>query len=185
MDAERTVRARRPGRRWICGPLAAVLLTTLTALGTTSVAGAVAPAAAADSASAAVSSYQGSPAMARSTYERRVQFWINRRRHQHGLHRLKYASCTDRVAERWGKHLALNDAFRHQSMMRILLKCDAYYAGETLGRGAITPRRLVYLWMHSPEHREVLLSSHAHRIGIGCYPDRYGRWVTAVDFMQF
>ena len=180
MDAERTARARRPGRRLIGGPLAAVLLTTLTALGAgTSVSGAFAPA------SATVSSYQGSPAMAPSVYERRVQFWINHTRHRHGLHRLRYASCTDRVAERWGKHLALEDQFRHQSMMRILLKCNAYYAGETLGRGAITPRRLVYLWMHSPEHRAVLLSPHAHRIGIGCYPDRYGRWVTAVDYMEF
>ena len=180
MDAERTVRARRPGRRMICGPLAAVLMTALTALGgTASVAGGIAPA------SAAVSAYQGSPAMARSSYERQVQYWINRKRHRYGLHRLRYASCTDRVAERWGKHLALDDVFKHQSMMRILYKCNAYYAGETLGRGAITPRRLVYLWMHSPEHRAVLLSPHAHRIGIGSYPDRYGRWVTAVDYMQF
>ena len=52
-------------------------------------------------------------------------------------------------------------AFFHQSMSTILNNCNAYYAGETLGRGAISPKRLVYLWMHSPEHRQVLLSHYA------------------------
>jgi uncharacterized protein YkwD len=134
---------------------------------------------------ATITAYQGSPAMAPTLYQRRVKFWINRMRSEHGLNRVHFAACTDRVADRWSKHLALKDEFYHQHLMRILVKCDAYYAGETLGRGSITPRRLVYLWMHSPEHRAVLLSPHARRIGIGSYPDRYGRWVTAADFMHF
>ena len=168
----------RPGRRLLSGPLVVVLLTSLCALGGTAT---VAPAVV----SASINMYQGTPAMAPSTYERRVQYWINHRRRQHGLHRVRFASCTDRVAERWGRKLALHDEFFHQKLMRILVKCNAYYAGETLGRGAIAPKRLVYLWMHSPEHRAVLLSPHARRIGIGSYPDRYGRWVTAVDLMHF
>jgi uncharacterized protein YkwD len=125
------------------------------------------------------------PAMATSSYEKQVQYWINVRRAHHGLHKLRLASCTDAVAERWGEHLASTDTFYHQSMTTILDKCNAYYAGETLGRGAITPKRLVYLWMHSPEHRHVLLSKYPRRIGIGAYPDRFGEWVVAADFMRF
>ncbi|HJR36919.1 MAG TPA: CAP domain-containing protein, partial [Nocardioidaceae bacterium] len=61
----------------------------------------------------------------------------------------------------------------------------AMYAGETLGRGAISPRRLVRMWMHSDGHRHVLLSRKSRRIGIGAVPDAYGRWVVAANFMRF
>ncbi len=169
--------ARRPAPRLLWGPLVVTLLTALCTLGGTTAA--TAPTA------AAAPLYQGTPAMAPSTYERRVQYWVNERRRHRGLHRLRVASCTARVADRWSRRLALTDKFHHQRLMRILVRCNAYYAGETLGRGSITPRRLVYLWMHSPEHRAVLLSPHARTIGIGSYPDRYGRWVTAADFMHF
>ena len=170
------IRRARHARRRFSGPLVAVLLSASCILGGT---GTVTPAA------ADTSAYQGSPAMAPTRYQNRVKFWVNRMRREHGLPRLRFATCTDRVADRWSKHLALEDEFYHQHLMRILVKCDAYYAGETLGRGSIAPRRLVYLWMHSPEHRAVLLSPHARRIGIGSYPDQYGRWVTAADFMHF
>ncbi len=126
-----------------------------------------------------------SPAMAKSSYESRVLYWINLRRAQHRLPTLRLASCADQVAEKWGDYLATTDQFFHQSMTAILYKCNAYYAGETLGRGAISPKRLVYLWMHSPEHRHILLSPHPRRIGIGAYPDRYGEWVVAADFLRF
>lgn len=124
------------------------------------------------------------PAMATGSYEKQVQYWVNVRRAHHGLRKLRVASCIDRVAERWGEHLATTDTFYHQSMTAVLDRCDARYAGETLGRGAISPKRLVYLWMHSPEHRHVLLSKYPRRIGIGAYPDRYGEWVVAADFMR-
>lgn len=123
--------------------------------------------------------------MSSGTYESRVQYWINVRRSHHGLGKLRIQSCTDGTAERWADFLATNDEFYHQDMGYILDKCNAYYAGETLGRGAISPKRLVYLWMHSPAHRIVLLSPHARRIGIGAYPDRLGEWVVAADFMRF
>lgn len=180
MSKHRATRVRprraRHVRRRFSGPLAAVLLSVSCILGATT---SVTPAA------ASISAYQGSPAMAPTHYQRRVKVWINRMRLAHGLPRLHFAACTDRVADRWSKHLALKDEFYHQHLMPILVKCDAYYAGETLGRGSITPRRLVYLWMHSPEHRAVLLSPHARRIGVGSYPDKYGRWVTAAEFMHF
>ena len=68
---------------------------------------------------------------------------------------------------------------------RLLNKCDAYYAGETLGRGAITPQTLVSMWMHSPPHRAVLMSRSPRRIGIGATPNARGEWVVAANFMRF
>ena len=123
--------------------------------------------------------------MSPGDYEKRVQHWVNVVREGHGLPRLRVASCTDRVAERWNTHLAANDLFYHQSMEEILYRCDARYAGETLGRGAITPRVLVQMWMDSDGHRAVLMSPQARRIGVAAQPDAYGRWVTTADFMRF
>ncbi len=126
------------------------------------------------------------PAMLPDTYESRVHALINLRRAEHGLPPLRTARCTERVAEAWGSFLAVNNAFYHQSMDALLERCNAYYAGETLGRGSdMTPRMLVRMWMRSSEHRAVLLSPRAARIGVGAYPDASGRWVVAADFMRF
>jgi uncharacterized protein YkwD len=124
-------------------------------------------------------------AMSSSTYESKVQYYVNRKRAKHGLGKLQLQSCTDGTAERWAQHLAETDSFYHQDMGNILSTCDAYYAGETLGRGAISPHRLVYLWMHSDAHRHVLLSKYAKRIGVGAYVDSHGQWVTAANFTKF
>jgi len=122
--------------------------------------------------------------MSADTYEARVQYHVNKKRAARGLPRLRLESCTDGTAERWASHLASTGEFYHQSMMTIINKCDAYYAGETLGRGAISPKKLVYLWMNSPAHKDVLLSRHARRIGVGSYLAN-GQWVTAANFTKF
>jgi len=137
------------------------------------------------SASATTTTSAGSPAMSPDDYEKRVQRWVNVRRKNHGLRKLRIQSCTDRVAERWNTHLVTKDLFYHQSMRKILYRCDARYAGETLGRGAITPRVLVRMWMHSEGHRAVLMSPHARRIGVASQQDAFGRWVTTANFMRF
>jgi uncharacterized protein YkwD len=123
--------------------------------------------------------------MSPDSYESKVQHFINKRRAKHGLPKLGLESCTDRVAERWAQKLAATNDFYHQDMGKVLNTCRAYYAGETLGKGAISPNRLVYLWMHSPAHRHVLLSRHAKRIGVGSYVDASGAWVTAANFTKF
>jgi uncharacterized protein YkwD len=173
-------RVLRPARRALVSALAAALA----ALAAVGVVGAVAPstATATTATTAAASAF---PAMASSTYEQRVQHWINVRRSHHGLAKLRLQSCTDRVAENWGDYLATNDAFFHQSMGKILDRCHASYAGETLARGAVSPKRIVSLWMHSPGHRAILLSKYPRRVGIGAYPDRFGQWVVAADFTRF
>jgi uncharacterized protein YkwD len=126
-----------------------------------------------------------SPSFASSTYERKVQYWVNVQRRHHGLRALRLATCTDRVAERWSSHLASSDTFYHQSMTKAMYKCNAYYAGETLGRGSIKPRTLVTMWMHSPPHRHVLMSRSPRRIGVGATPNARGEWVTCANFMRF
>lgn len=118
------------------------------------------------------------------TYERRVHRLVNLRRANHGLRPLKFAGCADSSAESWASYLARNNEFFHQSMLDVLNRCDAQYAGETLGRGAMAPRKLVRMWMESPGHRAVLLSSKSTRLGIGAAPDAYGRWVVAANFIR-
>lgn len=119
------------------------------------------------------------------TYEQRVQRLVNLRRADHGLRRLRFASCPDGTAERWSRYLAVNDAFFHQSMTNVLDTCGAVYAGETLGRGAMSPHRLVQMWMESPAHRDILMSAKPRRIGIGATRDVFGRWVVAANFLRF
>jgi uncharacterized protein YkwD len=123
--------------------------------------------------------------LAADTYEQRVQRQINIRRANHGLALLRFASCPDPTAERWSRYLAVNNTFFHQSMTGILDRCDARYAGETLGRGSMSPNRLVTMWMNYPGHRAILLSPRPRRIGIGASPDLNGGWVVAANFIRF
>jgi uncharacterized protein YkwD len=125
------------------------------------------------------------PAYSTSTYESQVQYYVNVERKRHGLAPLSWASCTDSAAERWSAYLAAHDAFYHQSMTALLKRCNATYAGETLAKGNITPRTLVTMWMNSPVHRHVMLSSYPRRIGIGAVPDSHGEWVVAANYMRF
>lgn len=118
-------------------------------------------------------------------YEKRVQRLVNKRRANHGLRRLRLADCPEGTARRWSRHLAEEGDFYHQSMTRVLDRCDAVYAGETLGRGTMSPRKLVRMWMHSSGHRAVLLSTKSRRIGIGASVMTDGRWVVAANFIRF
>jgi uncharacterized protein YkwD len=122
--------------------------------------------------------------MAAETFEHRVQRWVNVERRRHGLRGLRINRCSDGTAERWSRHLARRDLFVHQPMSRILNRCDAWYAGETLARGSMGPRRLVRMWMNSPPHRAIVLSPEPRRIGIGATLDNRGRWVTTANFIR-
>lgn len=123
--------------------------------------------------------------VAPDVYERRVQRLVNRRRANRDVPRLRVAACPERVAQEWSTFLALNGLFEHRSMTEVLDRCDARYAGETLGRGSMSPRKLVRMWMRSPDHRAVLLSPKSRRIGVGATTDLFGRWVVAANFIRF
>jgi uncharacterized protein YkwD len=128
---------------------------------------------------------QGQPSLSTSPYERSTLRRINDVRRAHHLGTLSFASCPNRVATKWSAFLARTHGFYHQSMQRLLNVCHARYAGETLGMGTITPKKLVSMWMHSPPHRHILLSKSPRRIGIGATQNSQGQWVVAANFMRF
>jgi uncharacterized protein YkwD len=155
------------------------LTLSMTAFGLTALA--AAPASAAPAKTLVASS---SLAMAPLTYEQRVLRFVNKRRANHGLPRLRFVACANTTAKSWSRHLATRNEFYHQSMSTVLNACNARYAGETLGRGSMAPRKLVKMWMRSPGHRAILLTPKARRIGVGATPDAYGRWVVAANFVR-
>lgn len=160
-------------------PALAALMVPLVALGLTATA---APTQAQPAGTVVV---RTAGALAPDTYEERVQRLVNLRRERHGLRHVRFAQCADGTAERWSRFLAANNVFYHQSMTTVLNACDASYAGETLGRGPMTPRGLVRMWMNSSGHRAILLSRKARRIGVGATPDASGNWVVAANFIRF
>ena len=169
--------------------LATTLLTLVIVVGALSITPTATTAAATTAATTAVTTAAASAtAMSAAQvedYETQTQYWVNRQRVKRGLPRLRLAGCAEVVAKEWSKHLAVSGEFYHRSMSDVLDRCDAMYAGETLGRGTMTPRGLVTLWMQSPPHREVLLSSKSRRIGVGATYDDTGRWVVAANFLRF
>lgn len=144
-----------------------------------------APATAAPMATTAGTTSAVMTASALDTYEQRVQRLVNKRRANHGLPRVRFARCANRVAEQWSRHLSETGLFEHRSMTEVLDRCDARYAGETLGRGTMGPRKLVRMWMQSPGHRAILLSPKPRRIGVGAAPDDSGRLVVTANFIRF
>ena len=85
---------------------------------------------------------------------------VNRRRVHHDLHRVRWNTCVNGFSDRWAGYLVGNDLYQHSDLERLLYRCDSPYVEENiaqLDKGA-TPRLLVRLWMHSPEHRANILS---------------------------
>ena len=120
-----------------------------------------------------------------ATYENQVIYYINVQRHLNGLPPVTSAGCPESTSALWATHLASTDGFYHQSMYTLLDKCHAHYAGETLGRGDISPETLVTMWMNSPPHHAVLMSPSPDRIGVGAVLNANGEWVTAANFIKF
>lgn len=109
--------------------------------------------------------------MSLQTFEERVQYWINRKRVNHGRVPLRYHACTDKYSERWARYLAEYGAFRHRSLAPFFTDCGAVWAGEVIARGALTPREVVNAWMRSDGHRIVLMRRKARRVGVGVVQD--------------
>ena len=166
----------------IAGLLLAVLAAAIPAVNGLAVPAWATPAAAAAAAAPAATAVSGKATNA-DRYERRLQAIINVRRSARGLRPLRLNACTDRIAERWGSHLARTGSFEHQSLTPLLQRCRGSWAGETLAYGPVTPVRMVSMWMHSPGHRAILLSRQATHVGIGAARDSRG-WVVAADFTR-
>lgn len=117
-------------------------------------------------------------------YETRVLHQVNRRRTAHGLRPVRRVDpCVDRLSDRWAAHLASTLDFLHRDQRVILRRCHMYWAGETLARGtAMTPSGAVVAWMHSPDHRPILLKKRANRGGVGARLDAQGRILLVLNF---
>ena len=111
-----------------------------------------------------------------------VRCLLNRKRENHGLHRLGRSSRLKRAAQRHTNHMDNHRCFAHEcpgepsvlsrlknvnyivgGLRRWLYGENIAYGGSNLG----TPKAIVRAWMHSPEHRHNILNPDFRQIGIG------------------
>jgi uncharacterized protein YkwD len=105
---------------------------------------------------------------------------INQVRAEHGLAPLRPSRGLHRAAQRHSADMVARDYFGHTSptgstlYLRIMRSGFVYWgqwwAGEDLAWGTGTygtPRATVKMWLASPEHRAILLSSRYRLIGLG------------------
>lgn len=111
---------------------------------------------------------------------------INQARAANGLREVRvFDSCTDRMAEKWGRRIARTGVFAHRDQGDVVDRCHGTWAGETLVRGAgLTPAQMIELWLDSPGHREILLSRRADRAGVAITRDGQGRTIGVVNLVR-
>ena len=109
--------------------------------------------------------------------ERAIVRAINRQRSKHGLSKLRASRRLARAADYHSWEMLDANYFAHESRnggpfdQRVRRFADHRAVGETLamlggcGRGAAG--QVVRMWMNSPGHRAILLSSSYRRVGIG------------------
>jgi uncharacterized protein YkwD len=118
----------------------------------------------------------------RSVYEARLHVWANRVRAAHGIRPIAVRPCHDGYAERWTGYLVRNGEFRHQDLGAYMSRCKLSKAGEILAMGSVTPNQMVRMWMHSPDHRRILLDRSYGLSGIAARRDANGNWIGCIDF---
>jgi uncharacterized protein YkwD len=106
---------------------------------------------------------------------------VNKQRRKHGLHALNTRHSLRKAGKRHSKYMERHHCFAHQCagepdlVARVsrtsYLPCNCTWRlGETLAwgdRGEGTPHAIVDAWMHSPEHRHILLDRSLKQIGVG------------------
>jgi uncharacterized protein YkwD len=100
---------------------------------------------------------------------------INRERLWHGLGPLRRSPSLHHSSSRYARWLMTRNVFGHSA--RIAVSSRFQWAGENLelhwGRAA-QARGTVNRWMHSTEHREVILSGEWRWIGVGRSTGAFG-----------
>jgi uncharacterized protein YkwD len=102
---------------------------------------------------------------------------MNRQRTRHGLAKVRPGRRLARAADFHSWEMLDADYFAHESRdgspfhLRVRRYVSYRAIGETLamvgGCGKGSARRIVRMWMDSPPHRAILLSSAYRRVGIG------------------
>jgi uncharacterized protein YkwD len=109
--------------------------------------------------------------------ERAIVRAINRQRSNHGLSKLRSSSKLARAADYHSWEMLDADFFAHESRdgspfdQRVRRFAKHKALGETLamvgGCGRKAAGRIVRMWMNSPGHRAILLSSSYRKVGLG------------------
>jgi uncharacterized protein YkwD len=109
--------------------------------------------------------------------ERAIVRAINRQRAKHGLATVRSSRRLARAADYHSWEMLDADYFAHESRdggpfdARVRRYANHRALGETLamlgGCGKGSARRVVRMWMESPGHRAILLSSTYRRVGLG------------------
>jgi uncharacterized protein YkwD len=99
---------------------------------------------------------------------------INHYRSNHGVHRLKLGPHLGDAASAHSLYMSRHHLMTHYSSSGAtwLTRLRSYgfhgnWAGENLGVGLWSPRRMLRAWIASPPHRANLLNGHYRWIGIG------------------
>jgi uncharacterized protein YkwD len=112
---------------------------------------------------------------------------VNQKRASHGLRKVRRNACVNGFSEDWAGNLARRNAFEHSNLYRLLDRCDAVYASENIARipTGVSPRHLVRLWMHSPDHRHNILSSKPRVSGVAVRWDADEQaWLAVQNFAR-
>ncbi len=125
-------------------------------------------------AAAAPAAQAGSPRLDRG--ERTVIRAINRARASHGLRRLLTGRRLARAADAHSRNMLRADFFSHGSFAQRVRRYVRYRSiGETIAMTSrCSARTVVRMWLNSPSHRAVLLSSRFRRVGVGRRLGRLG-----------
>ena len=124
------------------------------------------------------------PLTAMNEFENRVLIKINKVRANHNLPKVRYfQTCVDGMSEGWDSHIVSTGDLVHRDQMKVINKCSFTWAGECLIRGTgLTPAMSVSLWMHSPDHRAIIMKKRANRAGVAFRVDSDGRVVGVLNF---
>jgi Cysteine-rich secretory protein family len=95
-----------------------------------------------------------------------------------------FGACVDHQAERWAHHLAETQYFHHSDIRATLRECNARWVGEIIAWGHWSPHGVIDAWLHSPEHRHVMLNHVYRRMGVASVPyGGDGERATVVQFI--
>ncbi|MBA3782890.1 MAG: CAP domain-containing protein [Nocardioides sp.] len=107
---------------------------------------------------------------------------INKVRAAHGLRPIKRViPCLDGLSENWGQRMVAEGLWEHRDQSRVVSACRLSWTGETLARGNFTPASLVNMWMHSPPHRAILLTTRARLAGIDVRSGGNGQYAAVLN----
>jgi uncharacterized protein YkwD len=122
----------------------------------------------------------GLPALSVAQAGQAVSCLINRRRGRHGLGGLKGSSVLGRAAAEHSQAMTADHFFAHDGVdgtpetraqgFGYLNGARVWGIGEDLewaSGGLASPLAIVEGWMHSPEHRRVILTAHFRQLGVG------------------